>query len=58
MKEKTYTIAVTFTVHSATDAHLRTERAIRDEFNSWLESLNAMIRDIRVTTAKLEERDK
>jgi hypothetical protein len=55
--EKTYTVAATFTVDARTDAHLRTRRAIRDEFHSWLEGLNATVRNIHVTT-KREERDK
>ena len=51
--EKTFSVAVTFTVHAQTDAHLQTRRAIRDEVTSWLESLNATVRDIHVTSSKL-----
>jgi hypothetical protein len=54
----TYTITVTFTVDDRTDAQLRTERAIRDEVRSWLESLNATVHDVHVTTNTPKERDK
>lgn len=56
--EKTYTVAVTFTVGAQTDAHLLTQKAIRDEVRSWLEGLNATVRGIRVAGKRPERRDK
>ncbi len=37
----TYTVIVTFVVDERTDEHLLTADAVRDEVQSWLDSLNA-----------------
>ena len=57
-RERVYTVAVTFTVGTWTDAHLRSQRAVRAEVRSWLESLNATVREVRVTTTKPEVGEK
>ena len=53
---RTYTVIVTLTVHPDTDTHLQTKRAIRDEFRSWLEGLDAKVHHVHVTVE--EARDK
>jgi hypothetical protein len=46
---RTYTVVVTFTVHEHADEHIHTPEAVRDEVRSWLEGLNAIVHDVRVT---------
>ena len=52
------TVTVTFTVAPDTDEHLQSEHAIRDEFQSWLEGLNAVVQtvDVRAATTIPEDR--
>jgi hypothetical protein len=45
---KTYTVTVTFTVHEHSDDYLQSEQAISEEFESWLESLNATVHAVTV----------
>lgn len=45
----TYTVTITFVVDADTDEHLRDEQTIRDEIQSWLESLKATVKSIEVT---------
>jgi hypothetical protein len=48
--EKTYTVMVTFTDPASQGTYPRTRRAVSNEINKWLESLDATVRDIHVTT--------
>ena len=52
---KTYTVVVTFTVGSDPDEHLRDERAIREEIESWLQSLDASVDSVTVRPADAKE---
>ena len=52
---KTYTVVVTFTVGSGPDEHLRDERAIREEIESWLQSLDASVDSVTVRPADAGE---
>ncbi len=45
---KTYTLEVALTVYPHTDEHLQNERAIRDEVESWLASLDATVDKVTV----------
>ncbi len=53
---KNYTVTVTFTVHPDTDDHLQNEQAIRDEVESWFESLDATVQSVNVRPADNEGR--
>ena len=53
-ERQTYTVEVTLTVYPHTDEHLRNERAIRDEVESWLTSLDATVDEISVQRRKGE----
>ena len=44
----TFTITVTLTIRPDTDEHLRDEQAIRDEVQSWFESLRATVHAITI----------
>jgi hypothetical protein len=46
--KRTYTIAATLVVHPGADEHLRDAQAIRDELQSWLESLGATVQSVDV----------
>ena len=54
--DTTYTVTVTFTVHAHSDPHLQGKQAIRDEFESWLESLEATVHSVTVRPAVEDER--
>ena len=47
----TYTLLVIFTVDPSTDEHLRDQQAIRDEAESWLESLDATVHGVNIRKA-------
>lgn len=47
----TYAMLVIFTVTPASDEHLRDGQAIRDEAQSWLESLDATVHGVSVRPA-------
>ena len=53
--DRTYLVAVTFTVDENTDEFLQSEQAITEEFESWLESLRATVHN--VTVRSVEEGD-
>ena len=44
----TYSLLVVFTVDPSGDEHLQNPQAIRDEMTAWLESLDAVVLDVRV----------
>lgn len=44
----TYALRVIFTVHPDSERHLRDHRGIRDEAQSWLESVGATVHDVHV----------
>ncbi len=52
---KTYTVTVTFTVRPDTDEHLQDERAIRDEVESWIASLDADVHSVAVQRKEVGE---
>lgn len=56
MTDKTYSVAVTFTVHAHSDPHLQGAQAIEEEFESWLESLKATVHRVTVQPAAEDER--
>ena len=39
----TYTVTATFIVHPHSDPHLQGAQAVKEEFESWLESLKATV---------------
>ena len=47
-KPTTYTMLVIFTVHPESDQNLHDQQAIRDEAQSWLESLNATVHGVSI----------
>ena len=44
----THSLFVMFTVDRSGDEHLENPQAIRDEMTSWLESLGAVVHEVRV----------
>jgi hypothetical protein len=44
----TYALLVIFTVHPDSERHLRAHRGIRDEAQSWLESVGASVHGVYV----------
>ena len=46
--DKTYVVAVMFTVYPHSDAYLQSPQAIENEFRNWLESLKATVDAITV----------
>ena len=44
----TFTVTVRFTTPLDSDDHLRDEQAIRDEVQSWLESLRATVHGVTI----------
>lgn len=44
----TYTMLVIFTVHPDSDDNLHDQQAIRDEAQSWLESLDATVHGVNI----------
>lgn len=51
----TYTMLVIFTVRSDSDQHLHDQQAIRDEAQSWLESLDATVHGVNIRKAESAE---
>lgn len=47
----TYTMLVIFTVHPDSDQNLHDQQAIRDEAQSWLESLDATVHGVNLRKA-------
>ena len=47
----TYTLLVIFTVDPRTGEHLQDEQSIRDEAESWLESLDATVHGVNIRKA-------
>lgn len=47
-KTTTYTMLVIFTVHQDSDQNLHDQQAIRDEAQSWLESLDATVHGVSI----------
>ena len=54
MPDASYVVTVTFTVHEHNNDYLQSPQAIREEFESWLESLKATVHDVAVAPAPLE----
>ena len=50
-----YTVTVTFTVHAHSDPHLQGAQAVKEEFESWLESLKATVHSVTVRPATEDE---
>lgn len=48
----TYTMLVIFTVHPDSDDTLHDQQAIRDEAQSWLESLDATVHGVNIRKAE------
>ena len=48
----TYALLVIFTVHPDGDQHLHDQQAIRDEAQSWLESLDATVHGVNIRKAE------
>lgn len=48
----TYTMLVIFTVHPDSDDTLHHQQAIRDEAQSWLESLDATVHGVNICKAE------
>jgi hypothetical protein len=48
----TYTMLVIFTVHPDSDHNLHDQQAIRDEAQSWLESLDATVHGVNIRKAE------
>lgn len=48
----TYTMLVIFTVHPDSDQNLHDQQAIRDEAQSWLESLDATVHGVNIRKAE------
>jgi hypothetical protein len=48
----TYTMLVIFTVHPDSDDNLHDLQAIRDEAQSWLESLDATVHGVNIRKAE------
>ena len=55
MNDTTYTVTVTFTVRDDSDAYLQSVQAISEEFESWLESLRAIVHTVAVCPAGEKE---
>jgi hypothetical protein len=47
----TYALLVIFTVHPESERHLRDQQGIRDEAQSWLESVGATVHGVNVREA-------
>ena len=47
----TYALLVIFTVHPESERHLRDQQGIRDEAQSWLESVGATVHGVNVRKA-------
>ena len=56
MTVKAYSVTVTFSVESPPDEHLRDDRAIRDEVESWLASLKATVHSVTVKPVAEDKR--
>lgn len=48
----TYTLTVTLTVHPGSNEHLQSPKAIRDEAESWIASLDATVHSVSVRRAE------
>jgi len=46
--DRTYTVTVKLTVHEESDEYLQSAQALEEEFESWLESLNATVHSVIV----------
>jgi hypothetical protein len=51
VKTTTYELVVIFTVHPTSDPNLRNRNGIRDEAQSWLESVGATVHRVNVRKA-------
>jgi len=51
-KTTTYTMLVIFTVHPESDDQLQDQQTIRDEAQSWLESLDATVHGVNIRKAE------
>ena len=56
--DKTYVVEVAFTVHEESDQYLQSTQAISEEFEHWLESLNATVHFVTVRPADEKKKKK
>ena len=53
-----YTVTVEFSVTADTDDYLQSVQAIEEEFESWLESLRAVVHGVRIQRVnRVDEKD-